>query len=62
MIVCGPTTILVSSAAFALADDKGKVLGPGITQIHVPSGTVVTAASASATAQPMVTVQVTGRK
>lgn len=57
-----PATILISSTAFALADDKGNALGPGVTQIPVPSGTVVTAASASATAPPVVTVQVTGKK
>lgn len=57
-----PATILVSSAPFALADDKGNALGSGVTQIQVPSGTVVTAASASATALPVVPVQVTGRK
>jgi hypothetical protein len=61
-MICGPATILVSSAAFALADDKGNVLGPGVTQIPVSSVTVVTAASASATAPPVVTVQVTGSK
>jgi hypothetical protein len=48
-----PATILVSSASFALADDKGNALGPGVTQVSLPSGTVVIAASTSATAPPL---------
>jgi Chitobiase/beta-hexosaminidase C-terminal domain len=48
-----PASILVSSAGFALADDKGNALGPGVTQVSLPSGTVVIAASTSATLLPL---------
>ena len=57
-----PATILVSSAAFGRADDKGNALGSGVTQIPVSSGSVVTAATASATAPRVVTVEATRKK
>jgi hypothetical protein len=50
-----PVNIALSSATFALADNTGKVFGAGETQIPVPSTAVLAAASASATAPPVVT-------
>jgi hypothetical protein len=48
--------VAVSSTTFALADNTGKALGPGETQIPVPSTAVV------ASAPPVLTVQVTGKR
>jgi hypothetical protein len=57
-----PVNIALSSGTFALAENTSKTFGAGETQMAVPSTAVVAAASASATAQPVVTAPVTGKK
>lgn len=52
----------VSSAAFALADDKGKALTAAETQVPVGGDVVTRAATVPGAASPAFTVQVTGAK